>query len=86
MIGFEPKGKPIRLGDVEPGMLFIYDGVLALKSEYGKIGSIILGSGEMFSGDPGTKTDDHIVQRLRRIKSKPSRPKIILKSNRPESQ
>jgi hypothetical protein len=65
MMELVPKGKKIRLGDVKPGTLFECDGTIALKSEYGEVGSIIVGSGEFFCGDPDKKTDDHIVQRLK---------------------
>ena len=57
------KGK-VKLGELKTGKLFMYNGNIALKSEYrtekGAIEAYIVGSGEMFWG--GTSTPKEQVQ------------------------
>ena len=52
------KKRKVKLGELQPGKLFMYNETLALKSEYmtdnGAIEAFIIGSGEMFWG--GAKT------------------------------
>lgn len=49
-----PDGEKVALIDLEPGTLFVYNGSIALKSEYmtekGRIEAYIVGSGEFFHG------------------------------------
>ena len=57
------KGK-VKLGKLEAGKLFMYNGTIALKSEYltqkGAVEAYIVGSGEMFWG--GTSTPKEQVE------------------------
>ena len=57
------KGK-VKLGELKAGKLFMYNGTIALKSEYrtekGAVEAYIVGSGEMFWG--GTSTPKEQVQ------------------------
>ena len=57
------KGK-VKLGELEAGKLFMYNGTIALKSEYftekGAVEAYIVGSGEMFWG--GTSTPKEQVE------------------------
>ena len=54
------KGK-VKLGDLEDGKLFMYNGTIALKSEYrtekSAVEAYIIGSGEMFWGGTSTAND-----------------------------
>lgn len=51
-------GIPVKLKDLEKGSLFMYNGTMALKSEYrsnqGSIQAYIVGSGEFFWGGVDT--------------------------------
>lgn len=63
MINTYTDGELVSLEDLEPGSLFVFDGCLALKTEYmteaGAVESFIVGSGEMFWGG----TSDPMAQR-----------------------
>lgn len=54
----------VKLGELKAGKLFMYNGIIALKSEYctekGAVEAYIVGSGEMFWG--GTSTPKEQVQ------------------------
>lgn len=59
------KRTKVSLSDLDSGSLFIYEGTMALKSEYrtdaGAIEAYIIGSGEIFWGGVDTPKDQSML-------------------------